>query len=174
MTGTHQPKNPHGLPDGALPWTKSCLVCGDHNPHGFKLRARLEGGRVVAEYTTKPHDTGYKHLVHGGVIMTLLDEVMTWATILETRGVCVAAEMTTRLREPVTVGHRVRIEAWVTKNARRIILTEARALDLDTGKILTEATGKYIPVAAEQSALQADDFVHSPTTIPPEKILPTV
>lgn len=171
MTGTHGRKNPRGLPDGALPWTKSCFVCGEHNARGFHLRSRLEDGRIVAEYTTRPHDVGYKHLVHGGILMTLLDELMTWAAILETGRVCVAAEMTSRLREPVAVGHRIRVEAWVAKNARRLILAEARALDAGTGAVLNEAAGKYIPVANEQAALQADDFVHSPATIPPEAIL---
>lgn len=163
--------NPRNLPDGNLPWTKSCLVCGEHNPRGFKLRARLENGRVIAEYTTKHHDVGYKHLVHGGIIMTLLDELMTWAAILETGKVCVAAEMTSRLREPVAVGHRLRIEAWVSKNARRIILAEARALDAETGSVLNEATGKYIPIVSEQATFHATDFVNDLSTIPPEKIL---
>src|SRR5689334_17171332 len=124
MTGTSETKNPRGPPNGPLPWTKSCLVCGERNVRGCNLKSRLEDGRVIAEYVTKPHDVGYKHLVHGGIIMTLLDELMTWAAILETGKVCVAAEMTSLLREPVAVGHRLRIEAWVSKNARRIILTE--------------------------------------------------
>lgn len=171
MIGTSETKNPRGLPNGPLPWTKSCLVCGEHNARGFHLRSRLENGIVIAEYVTKPHDVGYKHLVHGGIIMTLLDELMTWAAILETGKVCVAAEMTSRLREPVGVGHRLRIEAWVSKNARRIILTEGRALDAETGTILNEATGKYIPVVSEQATLHATDFVHDPSTIQPEKIL---
>jgi uncharacterized protein (TIGR00369 family) len=171
MTGTPETKNPRGLPSGPLPWTKSCLVCGEHNARGFHLRSRLESGIVIAEYVTKPHDVGYKHLVHGGIIMTLLDELMTWAAILETGKVCVAAEMTSRLREPVAVGHRLRIEARVSKNARRIILTEGCALDAETGTVLNEATGKYIPVIDDKSALQAEDFVHDASTIPPEQIM---
>lgn len=171
MIGKPETRNPRDLPDGLLPWTKSCHVCGQHNAQGFHLRSRLESGRVMAEYTTRATDVGYKHLVHGGIIMTLLDELMTWAAILETGKVCVAAEMTSRLREPVAVGHRLRIEAWVSKNARRIILTEARAVDAGTGTVLNEATGKYIPVANKEATLQAGDFVHDASTIPPERLL---
>ena len=157
--------------DGLLPWTKSCLVCGDHNPRGFHLRSRLEDGRVIAEYTTRAHDVGYRNLVHGGVVMTLLDELMTWAAILATGRVCVAAEMTSRLLQPVAVGQTLRIEAWVSRNARRLILTEARAIDAATGDVLNEASGKYVPVPAERAELHAGDFIRDPSTIPPESIV---
>lgn len=163
--------NPRNLPDGILPWTKSCLVCGEHNPRGFRLKSRLEGGRVILDYTTRPHDTGYKDLVHGGIVMTLLDEIMTWAAILETGRVCVAAEMTTRLQEPVRAGQHLRMEAWIEKNARRLILTAGRAIDVATGVVVNESSGKYLPVASDRAALHADDFVHDPSTIPAARIL---
>lgn len=164
-------KHHHPPQTGLLPWTKSCLVCGEHNPRGFHIRSRLENGRVVTEYTTRREDVGYKNLVHGGIVMTLLDEVMTWAAILETGRVCVAAEMTSRLLHPVAVGQTLRIEAWVERNARRLILTQARALDAATGTVLNEASGKYVPVPADRAELHAGDFIHDPSTIPPEAII---
>ena len=156
--------------NGPLPWTHGCLVCGEHNPRGFRLRTRLENGSVVLDYVTQRQDAGYTHLVHGGVAMTLMDEVMTWAAIVTVGQMCVAAEMTTRLVLPITVGAKLRVEARVTRNARRLILTEARVLD-EGGAVLSEATGKYVPVAAEKTALHDKDFIHGPETIPITHIL---
>lgn len=108
---------------GVLPWTKSCFVCGEQNPRGLQLRSRIENGKIVLDYTTRAEDVGYRHIVHGGIAMTLLDEVMTWAAIVETGKMCVAAEMSTRLKEPIEVGASLRIEANVTKANRRVCYT---------------------------------------------------
>lgn len=155
---------------GNLPWTRSCFVCGQDNPRGFRLRSRLEDGRVVIDYRTQPTDVGYKHAVHGGICMTLLDEAMTWAAIVASGGVCVAAEMTARLKAPAEAGRKLRIEGWVTKHTRRLNLTEGRITDED-GTLVAEASGKYMPYDAPGEALQAEDFVKADGVIRPEDIL---
>jgi uncharacterized protein (TIGR00369 family) len=155
---------------GTLPWTKSCFVCGEKNPHGLHLRSRVEGEKVVLDYTTREADLGYRHIVHGGIGMTLLDEVMTWAGILAFRKMCVAGEMTVRLQGPISEGQEVRIEGWVTKATSRICLTEGAVLDKE-GRVLMRAEGKYVPMTEEGAAFQEDDFVVSPEAIDPKEIV---
>ena len=108
------PREPGKL-HGALPWTRSCFVCGQDNPHGLHLRSRIENGRVMLDYTPREADLGYKHIVHGGIAITLLDEVMTWASIVAARRICVAAELATRLKKPIHVGQTLRVEGWVVR-----------------------------------------------------------
>ena len=152
-----------------LPWTKSCFVCGEENPNGLQLKSWREGELVVTEYTTRDVDRGWKHIVHGGIAMTLLDEVMTWAAILEAGAACVAAELTTRLRQPITVGERLRIEGQTAGGKARLILTEGRILNAD-GAVVATATGKYLPMPSEHISLCEKDFVTSPDALPPTEI----
>lgn len=159
------------IPDGTLPWTRSCFVCGQDNPRGFRLRSRLENGIVVLNYTPRPTDLGYRHLVHGGLAMTLLDEVMTWAAIVSAQRVCVAAEMNTRLKRPVVVGRELRVEGRVTEQKSRMLITAGRMLDLDGVELIT-ATGKYMPVSSGDASLCAEDFVRSDEALPLDRILP--
>ena len=156
--------------NGTLPWTQSCFVCGQDNPRGLRLRSRVADGRVWIDYTTRDADRGYRHIVHGGILMTLLDEVMTWAAILSVRRVCVAAEVLTRLKQPVKVGDRLRVEGWVARPGARLILTEGRITDVE-GKVMLAATGKYMPMPAGQIELASKDFVESPETIPAATII---
>jgi acyl-coenzyme A thioesterase PaaI-like protein len=149
---------------GILPWTRSCFVCGQDNPHGLHLRSRVKKGRVILDYTPRATDLGYKHLVHGGIAITLLDEVMTWASIIAARRVCVAAELTTRLKKPIRVGQILRVEGWVTRRTSRLILTEGILFDSD-GRALLTAEGKYMPMPKDQIELTEDDFVLSAETI---------
>jgi uncharacterized protein (TIGR00369 family) len=146
-------------------------VCGEKNPDGFHLRLRVENGIVKLDYTAREHDVGYRDIVHGGILMTLADEVMTWAAIIEFGCVAVAAEMTTRLHGPVSAGTPLRFEALVTKANRRLALTEASVIDTRTGAVVATTTGKYMPVSTERTKTQHEDFVMSPDTIPPEQII---
>ncbi|MBP7831232.1 MAG: PaaI family thioesterase [Kiritimatiellae bacterium] len=158
------------MKDGWLPWTKSCFVCGEENPHGLRRRSRLERGRVILDYTTRREDVGYRHIVHGGIAATLLDEVMTWAAIVATRKVCVAAELTTRLKAPIGVGQKVRVEGWVTRASSRLCLAEGVVRGEDGQELLT-ASGKYMPMPAGMASLSEKDFVHSPDTLNPLELV---
>ena len=122
------------------------------------------------EYTTRESDLGYRHIVHGGIATTLIDEVMTWAAILGARQACVAAEMTTRLRRPIVVGQKLRVEGRVTGGKRRLLITEGVVLD-EQGQALVTASGKYMPMSAEDATLCADDFVADPGALDIDAIL---
>ena len=98
---------------GTLPWTKSCFVCGESNPRGLQLKSRLVDGKVMLDYVTRETDLGWKHAVHGGVVMTLLDEVMTWAAMIASGNPCVAAEVSVRLVAPAECGAALRVESGV-------------------------------------------------------------
>jgi len=147
-----------------LPWTRSCFVCGEANPHGLQLKATWEDGVVAINYVTREADRGYRHIVHGGIAMTVLDEVMTWAAIIATRRVCVAAEMTTRLQRPILVGQALRIEGEVTRTRTRLVLTRGQIAD-KAGKTLVTASGKYAPMPGDDARLCEKDFVSSPAAV---------
>ena len=152
-----------------LPWTRSCFVCGQDNPNGLHLTSRFENGIVVIDYTPRDTDRGWRHIVHGGIAITLLDEVMTWAAIIEAHAACVSAEISTRLRKPIPVGQTLRIEGKTAGGKARLMLTEGRILD-DAGGVLATATGKYLPMPAGELALCEKDFVISSDSIPPSEI----
>jgi len=157
--GTHEPI-PLGSKDGTLPWTRSCFVCGEENPRGFRLRSRVEGNKVVISYTPVESDVGWRRIIHGGIGMTLMDEVMTWAAMLVAKGACVAAEMTSRLKRPIRVGDPLRVEGWVTKATSRLFITESHVVGA-RGDVLCEASGKYVPMASDELASCVEDFVAS-------------
>ena len=154
---------------GTLPWTRSCFVCGQDNPHGLRLKSRVEGGLVVIDYTVRDADRGYRHIMHGGIAMTLLDEVMTWAAILAARRPCVAAEVTVRLRRPIEVGETLRIEGDVQGGKSRLILARGRVRD-GNGDVRATAAGKYVPMPPGQVALCEKDFVRSAGAMSPESV----
>lgn len=153
---------------GTLPWTKSCFVCGEHNPHGLRLKSRVENGVVTLEYTTRESDLGWRSIVHGGIAMTLLDEVMTWAAIIASGKACVSAEITTRMRKPIRLNSRIRAEGTVKQQTSRILVTEAKLYINDD--VMCSASGKYMPMPESDLNSCAADFVENDESIPPDLI----
>ena len=56
-----------------------CFGCGRQNPIGLKLTFYEDGEQVWAPWTPRHEHQGYEGIVHGGLITTVLDEVMGWA-----------------------------------------------------------------------------------------------
>lgn len=158
------------IESGTLPWTKSCFVCGEENKHGLKLKSHVENGLVVINYTPRDCDKGWKHIVHGGITITLMDEVMTWAAMLEVKSACVAAEVNSRLRQPIETGKPLRIEGSVSSAKSRMVITAAKILD-ESGVVLATATGKYMKMPSDKMSFCKDDFVYDNESIAPSDIL---
>ncbi len=154
-----------------LPWTRACFVCGQDNPHGLRLRCRLEDGRAVLEHAAREADLGWKTFVHGGIIMALLDEAMAWAAMAAAKRPCVTAEMTARLRRPAMVGMRLRVEGEVREHGSRILTTNGRIVD-DQGREVAGASGKFVPMSPEQAGPWIQDLIAGPGTLRPEDLFP--
>jgi acyl-coenzyme A thioesterase PaaI-like protein len=133
-----------------LPHTHSCFVCGDSNPHGLRLRFHTDGARVTARFKPCEHHIGFKGVVHGGVIATVLDEIMVWSCAVSAERFAFCAELNVRFLNPLSPGEEVLVSSELVANRRnRIFEVRADARTM-AGKILVEATGKYIPIQSEQ------------------------
>ena len=120
----------------------NCFVCGTQNPHGLRLRFFWNGMEATTRLSATETFEGYKGIYHGGVIGSVLDEVMLKAILAQER-YAVTAEMTVRYLEPIRVGDEITCSGRITNERRRVILTEGEARRSD-GTVLAKATGKYI------------------------------
>ena len=122
-----------------------CFACGGTNPIGMRLK--IEIGHGVARTTwVAGHDfVGWSDKIHGGIIATLLDEVMAWAPSSDDAW-AVTAEMTIRYRSPATPGEELRAIGRVVGQRRRIytVTGEVRGAD---GRVIAEGSGKYLGAA---------------------------
>lgn len=61
-----------------------CFGCAVDHPFGFRMDVEREGDGVLAQVQPEAHHQGPLGLVHGGLLMTLADEIGAWAVIAET------------------------------------------------------------------------------------------
>ena len=148
-----------------LPHTKSCFVCGEANPLGLKLRFETDGKIVRAEFTPRPEHTGFKQTVHGGVLATVLDELMSWACAVQTKQWGYCGELNVRFREPARPGSTLIASAEMVENRRGKIFAAKSELRTQDGTVLVTATGKYLPI--REPLDMVDEWVGDPALISP-------
>jgi uncharacterized protein (TIGR00369 family) len=145
-----------------LPHTHSCFVCGESNPIGLNLRFETDGSIVRTCFTPRTEHIGFKQVVHGGLIATVLDEIMVWACLAQSKRFAYCAELTVRFQNPLRPGEETIATAELVTNRRDKIFEVKADLKDSTGKLLATATGKYIPVKAVELADMAEDLVEDP------------
>jgi acyl-coenzyme A thioesterase PaaI-like protein len=145
-----------------LPHTHCCFVCGESNPIGLNLRSETDGRVVRIRFTPRKEHIGFAHTVHGGLIATVLDEIMTWACAVPTKRFAYCAALNVRYVQPVPPQQLVEGTAELTAN-RRDRLFEAKAeLRNSAGAVLATATGKYLPIKQADLSGLTSDFVGDP------------
>jgi acyl-coenzyme A thioesterase PaaI-like protein len=103
----------------------ACFVCGQDNPHGLRiLFQRQECGEMTAAWSPGSAWEGFRGVVHGGVVSTVLDEAMSKA-VAATGSQALTAELRVRFRRHVTSGDAFLIRGWIVKQNKRLIETEA-------------------------------------------------
>jgi acyl-coenzyme A thioesterase PaaI-like protein len=148
-----------------LPHTHSCFVCGESNPIGLKLRFETDGRIVQTHFVPRPEHIGFKQTVHGGLIATVLDEIMVWACAVQTKRFAFCAELNLRFINPLRPNHPVLASAELVANRRGKIF-EARAELRDrSGLVIATGTGKYLPLKEAAAAEMASDFVGNPAWV---------
>jgi acyl-coenzyme A thioesterase PaaI-like protein len=126
----------------------ACFVCGQDNPQGLRIRyRRQDNGEVTAMWTPSAALEGFRGVVHGGIVSTVLDEAMSKAVAA---GGCEAltAELRVRFRRRVASGGVYLIRGWIVDRGKRLIKTEA-VLSARDGTEHAHAWAAFLPVAGE-------------------------
>ena len=141
----------------------NCFACGTLNAHGLGLVLHVEQGRSWTELTLERAFEGWEGMAHGGIICTILDEVMAWALVgADNWGV--TARMSVDFRRPVAVGRAIRAEGSVANMRRRIVETSARLVDAETGEVLATATGTYVAAGEARKRELQERYGFRPVT----------
>ncbi len=121
-----------------------CFVCGPNNPIGLKLDFAFDGKTISTVFTPQKVHQGYVNIVHGGIITTLLDEVMVKLAIALDMP-AVTAQMDIRLKKALNIGEKITVSAKINSITRKLLEASAKAVT-DEGTIIAEASGKLVRV----------------------------
>jgi acyl-coenzyme A thioesterase PaaI-like protein len=145
-----------------LPWSKACFVCGEDNERGMQARSYVKDDHVELPFEAPAAFAGWRTVIHGGLVATVLDEVMTWAAIVGSRKPCYAAEFTIRMQRPLPPGTRCVARGRMTQDRRRIFLCEGLLESEDGAEVFARGEGRYMIVPREKMDEFRNDFQMAP------------
>ena len=119
-----------------------CFGCSQKNPIGLKLQFILEGDLCHSAFTAGPDHQGWNGCVHGGIISTLLDEVMAqWIWLQDIPAA--TAEMTIRFSKAVPIAVPLTLESRCTSRKGKLFIMEGSII-LPDGSVPCRATAKFL------------------------------
>ena len=125
---------------------EGCFVCGKSNPIGLHLSFELdrEGKRATSSVTFKPEHEGWDGVVHGGLLASVLDDVMAYA-IMTTGKLGITTRMSITYRKPVLVGEVLHLEGVIVSMTSRTAIAKGIGYTIDE----EQGEGRIVKVEAE-------------------------
>ena len=121
----------------------NCFACGALNTHGLQLELHAADDHCWVETTLDTRFQGWDGIAHGGIICTILDEVMAWA-LVEHDMWGVTARMSVEFKKPVPIGRPIRGDGHVVSARRRIVEAEGVLVDAEDGTVLASSTATFV------------------------------
>jgi uncharacterized protein (TIGR00369 family) len=124
--------------------TNRCFGCGGANDAGMKLTFAQdnEKRRIVGRFVLGERYQGGGGMAHGGIIATLLDEVM--GKVCRFRGVrAVTAELNVEYLKPVNVENEIVVEGWETEQKGRNLFHVGEIRNV-SGDVLARGKGRFV------------------------------
>jgi len=123
-----------------------CFCCGTDNDRGLHLAITYpEPGTAETTLVVPDWFSGWRGVTHGGLLSTILDEIMAHACIGLGAGTAsaVTADMNVRFLLPVATGSSITARGKVVQVKGRIIRTEGVILD-PQGEKAAEASARFV------------------------------
>jgi len=126
--------------------SKFCFACGERNPIGLRLRIEGDTQRVSTHFRPRREHEGWEGVTHGGIIATLLDEVLAWICVKNGLN-AVTARIDVKFRRPAKVGEEISAHAELTQVRGNHVKGRAEVRSRDGG-LIAEADALLLRVSA--------------------------
>jgi uncharacterized protein (TIGR00369 family) len=127
-----------------------CFGCGGGNIHGMRLAFELDEAnqRVVGRFRLGPKYQGATGFIHGGIIATVLDEVMSKVSRFSNVR-AVTAELAVEYLKPVRVDEELRVEGFCIRRNGRDLYHEGEIRNT-AGTVLARGRGRFVIIDPER------------------------
>lgn len=129
---------------------RECFGCGSENPHGLRMRFASNGTMLRSVVKMEPRFRGWSNLIHGGILSTILDEMMSWTVITLTGRFILTRGMTVAFKRPVRVGAMLTVIGRIKERVdekRAVVVAEIRD---EEGRVCVESEGEFALFTKEQ------------------------
>lgn len=143
---------------------QTCFACGPNHSSGLKMKFSTDGNRVYSLIRAPSTMTGWDQTVHGGILTTMLDEVMGWGVIYLLKKIGMTKSITVDFNKAVYAGERLTVIGGIQekRSDRECVMHGAIFNEKDT--LCVEARGQFTtlrPKAALRLGLVGSDYMET-------------
>lgn len=131
------------LDEQALDINRLCFACGQENPIGLRMKVGYEGDEAVCRITLGEHYQGWADITHGGIVATMLDEIMAYA-VIHFAGQGLTISMEQKYRKPVPLGRELLLKGRVESISGRRAVSTAEVYLAEGDTLLAEAKARWL------------------------------
>ena len=136
----------------------ACFACGTNNPIGLKLTFYRQDRYICSNVTLTRNHAGWQNMAHGGIISTLLDEVMSWAVIYFKKCFSVTRRMGVRYLRPVPVEVPLTVKGMITSDEGQRRCQAAALLQDHRENVLAKGEADFAILSADRLKDLPADF----------------
>ena len=124
----------------------NCFGCGQSNPIGLKLTYREEGDALVTDFLPGGLHEGWPGIVHGGIIATLLYEVME-NFAYHNGTIAMMRDMDIQFRRPAKIGRSITALARLEVSVDREMSVTGMLVQ---NNVVAEGSARLVALTPEQ------------------------
>ena len=136
----------------------NCFACGTENPIGLNLQFYRFGDAVRTEITLDKHYEGWEGVIHGGIVSTLLDEVMSWAIMYTKKVFLVTRKMDIKYVRPVLVGMPLTVAGRLVDDSEPPKIRARAEIRDDQGRLLVRSNAEFVEIPKENFSGLTEDY----------------
>lgn len=124
---------------------KNCFFCGKDNKEGLNLKFYWDEkeGEVSADYVPIQCFIGQGKILHGGIQMGMLDEIMGWTSYVAAKSMAVTSGLEIKFLRPVyVIGEKVKVRCRVLSKDGAKVKMFAELVNSENA-VCTTASGTY-------------------------------
>ncbi len=127
----------------------ACFGCSPNNPHGLRMEFHSDGDAVYSLLSIPSHLCGWGDIAHGGVVSTIMDEIMSWSSMFLLRRYILTRSITVDFLKPVRTGRRITAVGRVReRTSERAAVMEGLVYD-EAGDLCARSSGTFALFTSE-------------------------
>ena len=127
----------------------NCFGCSPSNKFGLQMKLYTDEEAVYSWLSVPDYLGGWKNIVHGGIVSTILDEIMGWAGLYLLKKLTLTNSLTVDFIRAVLVGEKLKAEGRVIDfDGERNALVEGFLYN-EKNVLCAKAKGKFTALSSK-------------------------
>ncbi len=124
-------------------WPGRCFGCSTTNPHGLHLRFWYSEHGCFTKCIIPDYLCGPEGVVHGGILVLLLDEVAAWTTIAQLGRLGMTRTMSIQYFKPARTNTEIVVESQIISHDDKNAVQRSTVRSAD-GDLVAESRSEWI------------------------------